>query len=235
MAIATVGYDKKAIHGDSLLLSLPFREQIQAVLGDRAKPHHPVLGNISWATLPSGLGVLSLDGATEYADCLAVNCADLDFTTEDYSIVGWINYQASMQSQIVVGRYGVDLDGWEVYLYSVNNTLSLRHHHASLVPARTGCYSEGWTTGAWHLFGISRSGAYPLMYRNGEELEMAYTVGGLSDPDACNRDLVIGVRYTKNADWYKGCLALLRIWGGRALEPWEHKQIYEMERHWFVS
>jgi len=230
-----VGYDKKSMQHDELLLSLPFCEGTGLVFKDIAKPHHFSDGlNITWTTLASGLQVATFNGASAYTDILAAGSADLDIIAQDYSIVGWINYQVLATSQIVIGRYGVDLDGWEVYLYSVNNTLSLRHHHASLAPPRTGCYSEGWTTDAWHLFGISRSGAYPMMYRNGEELEMSYDAGGLNDPDTCNRDLVVGTRYTKNANWYKGYMQGLRVWVGKALTREEHLHIFNTERKWFL-
>jgi len=229
-----VGYDKKSMQHDQLLLALPFGAGTGTHLADIAKPHHYVTGNIAWSSVLSGLPVVSLDGATQYANCLAAASVDLDITTEDYSIVGWIHYLPTSFSQIVIGRYGVDLDGWELYLYDSNQTLSLRHHHASLAPPRTGCYSVGWTTGAWHLFGISRSGAYPLMYRNGEELEMAYDVGGLNDPDSCNRDLVIGTRYTKDANWYEGYMQGLRVSVGKAFTREEHLHIFNTERRWFL-
>jgi hypothetical protein len=225
----------KTIIDQALALSLPFYEGAGVITQDIAQPHHPVAlnGPPSWTPIASGLGTVEFNGATDYLDCLAADSADLDIIAQDYSIVGWINYQITGLSQIVIGRYGVDLDGWEVYLYDVNNTLNLRHHHASLVPTRTGCYSIGWATGTWHLFGISRSGAYPLMYRNGEEMEMSYSVGGLSNPDTCNRDLVIGTRYTKDANWYEGMMWNPRFWL-RALEPWEHRAIWDSERGLFA-
>jgi len=229
-----VGHDKKSIYDDSLLLSLPLNEGSGVQLCDIAKPHHYIDGNMARSSVASGMPVCSFNGATQYADCLAADCADLNIIAQDYSIVGWVYYQALGQSQIVLGRYGVDLDGWEVYLYSVNNTLSLRHHHASLVPKRTSCYSVGWSTDAWHLFGISRSGAYPIHYRNGEELAMTYDVGGLNDPDTCNRDMVIGVRYTKDMTWYKGYMQGLRVWVGQALTAEDHRHIFNTERRWFA-
>jgi hypothetical protein len=232
MAVA-VGHDKKSVH-HNLLLSLPLGEGSGARLCDIAKPHHYIHGNTAWSSIASGMPVASLNGADQYADCLAADSVDLNIIAQDYSIVGWVYYQALGTSQIVLGRYGVDLDGWEVYLYSVNNTLSLRHHHASLVPKRTSCYSQGWTTDAWHLFGISRSGAYPIMYRNGEELAMTYDVGGLNNPDTCNRDMVIGVRYTKDMNWLKGYMQGLRVWVGTALRREDHLHIFNTERRWFV-
>lgn len=232
--MVVAGYDKRKIN-HQLALSIPFAEATGQYPMDRALPHHGLSGhNLAWVTLASHLGVVSLDGATAYIDALAADTVDLDITTEDYSLVGWIYYQASALSQLVIGRYGVDLDGWELYTYSINETLNLRHHHVSLAPdTRSGCYSVGWAVDTWHLFGVSRSGAYPKMYHNGVEVEVTYDVGGLNDPDSCNRDLVIGTRYTKNTNWYKGYKKWYRAWPGRSLENWEHRQIFEMERHWF--
>lgn len=228
-----VAYDKKALYHDQLLLSLPFDEG-DSVLYDRAKPHHPFNGNNGWTQLTSNLPVASFNGINQYMDCAAASSADLDITVEDYSVVGWINYGASLQSQIVIGRYGVDLDGWEVYLYSVNNTLSLRHHHSSLAPDnRDGCYSEDWNINTWYLFGISRDSLYPRHFRNGVEVEVTYETGGLKDPDTCNRDPVVGVRFTKNADWYGGYMAFMRVWVGKSLTLDDHRYLFETERHWF--
>jgi len=228
-----MGHDKLRLN-HQLLLSLPFREMTGQRVKDRSIPHHTIVGhNMAWASgmpvIPSQLGLGVFNGANAYCDGAAIDTADLDFTTGDYSIAGWIFYQATAMSQIVIGRYGVDLDGWELYLHDPNETLNLRHHHSSLPATRTGCYSSGWATGQWHLFGISRSGSYPRHFRNGAEVEV---VGVLSDPDACNRDLVIGTRFTKDANWYSGYMTLLRVWD-RMLEDWEHRQIFEMERHWF--
>ena len=234
MMVIAAGYDKKILN-HRMLLDLPFNEGAGTTTRDCASPHHQdidLINTPTWASIASGLGVIQLDGVDQYLECPAANTVDLNFTTGDYSIVGWINYQILATSQIVIGRYGVDLDGWELYLYSVNNTLSLRHHHSSLAPPRTGCYSEGWATNIWHLFGISRSGLYPTMYRNGFEVEVAYDIGGLQDPDTCNRDLVIGTRYTKGSNWYKGMMANMRILG-KALTLEDHRFIFETERHWF--
>jgi len=171
MAVA-VGHDKKSIYPDDLLLSLPLGEGSGVQLCDIAKPHHYIDGNMAWSSVASGMPVASFNGANQYADCLAADSVDLNIINQDYSVVGWVYYQSTLLSQILIGRYGLDLDGWEIYLNEGSQTLSLRHHHSSLVPTRTSCYSVGWILDAWHLFGISRSGAYPLMYQNGEELAM---------------------------------------------------------------
>jgi hypothetical protein len=233
--MAVASYDKKSMQHDQLLLSLPMVEATGVRLDDIAKPHHYVDGNMTWAQLVSGLSVASFNGANQYADILAADSVDLDIITEDYSIVGWVNYQSTLLSQMVIGRYGVDLDGWELYLFEAGETLSLRHHHASLAPdVRDSCYSEGWVLNTWYLFGISRDSLYPRHYRNGEEVAVTYDAGGLKDPDTCNRDLVIGTRYTKDTNWFKGYMQGLRVWVGKALTAEDHRHIFNTERRWFL-
>ena len=241
-------YDKIP-ENDSILLDLPFREGTGVVTHDHAKPHHPITfndpggGSFVWTTLASGLMALEFvtagGGFTDgvYLKSLAVDTVDLDFTTGDYSLGCWVNWAWNGYSSILMGRYGVDLDGWETYfdISGGRNTLSQRHHHSSLVPNNnSSCFSIGWTPGVWALAGISREGIslYPQHYRNGGILEMSYETSGMLDPDTCNRDLVIGCRYTNDANWYKGFVCRPRIWN-RVLSQTEWKTIFENERSYF--
>jgi hypothetical protein len=232
--MVAVGYDKKSTH-HGLLLSLMLGEGSGVRLDDIAKPHHYIDGNMVWSSVVSGMPVASFNGANQYADILAADSVDLDIISDDYSIVGWIYYQSTLTSQVVIGRYGLDLDGWELYLNEGSESLSLRHHHVSLAPDdRDSCFSAGWLLNNWYLFGISRDGLYPRHYRNGEEVEVTYDPGGLKDPDTCARDLVIGCRYTKNMNWLSGYMHGLRVWVGKALTAEDHRHIFNTERRWFA-
>lgn len=245
-----IGYDKEGFNYRQLL-SLPFNEGVGALAHDVAKPdrtlpmHIPGGGSFTWDNaIKSGCPILEFvtvgGGAGDgvYLDCDWSKSADMDFTTGDYSVACWINWDSTGGwSEIIIGRYGVDWDGWEIYLdiSSGLNTVSQRHHHASLTPnLNSNCYSTGWTPGAWHFLGISRIGGnlYPIHYRNGEPLTMSYEDSGMLDPDTCKRDLVIGCRYTKDANWYINQMWNPRVWD-RALSRSEWKQIYEIEKHWF--
>lgn len=228
-----VGYDKLSLD-HNLLFDLPFREGIGAITQDIAKPHHPVtlVNTPTWATLASNLGVLELDGATEYLQSLAADTVDLDFIATDYSIGCWFNWEVSEDDQHIIGRYRVDLDGWEVYLYQPNETLTLRHHHSLGATLRTACYSFGWTQNVWHFIGISRSGDNALHYRNGMSVPSTVSLGGLIDPESNNDDLVIGARFDKGSEYFKGPMWRPRIWN-RALEPWEWLELFNFERHFF--
>jgi len=109
--------------------------------------------------------------------------------------------------------------------------LQMRHHHVSLGGGnlRDGCYSSGWDPEEWLLITITRSGIYPKMYRNGREVQVTFDVNGMRDPDACNRDLVLGTRFTKDTNWFEGGMWRPRIWN-RVLSNEEIKFIYESER-----
>lgn len=232
------GYDNLDLNY-RMLLDLPFNEGIGTVTRDIAKPHHQDValagvGAPTWGKVAlSNANVLSF-GGNGYLECLAADTADLDFTSGDYSILCWVNPIDTSTSMNVAGRYCLDIDGWELYLFDLlgNGYLTLRHHHASLAEDRDGCYSTGWVELAWQLIGVSRSGLYPVHYRNGAALAMTYGVNGMRDPDSAVRDLVIGARYTKNSDWYKGSMKQLRIING-ALTASDMLDIFKMERHLF--
>lgn len=242
------GYDNIP-KNDSILLDLPVREGVGIITQDIAKPHHPMTlndpggGSFSWGALASGLTALEFvtagSGFTDgvYIDSPAAETADLNFTSGDFSLAAWINWAWNGQSSIMLGRYGINLDGWETFLDISGglNTLSHRHHHSSLAPNNnSSCFSTGWTPGAWAFLGISREGGnlFPLHYRNGKSLTMTYESSGMLDPDSCNRDLVVGCRYTKDANWFKGKMWRPRIWE-RALPASEWAKIFNHEKSLF--
>jgi len=231
------GYDKFRL-GHQLLFDMQLRLGNGASVGDWAKPERMILANPGsppgWVQLPSGVNVLQFT-PNDYMDCAAGDTLNLDFTTGDYSISCWTYRNHSPLSEIIVGKYWVDFDGHEHY-FGPNGggmVVETRHHHGSLGTPRTSCYSEGWLTGTWNLVGIVRRGTSVQHYRDGEALEMTCSAGGVQDPDsAAARDLVVGVRCSKNANYFNGSLKGLRIWG-RALSAHEMRLLFSMERHWF--
>ena len=203
-----LGYNRHA------LLDLPFLEGTGVITQDVAKPHHPVtlVGAPSWSALDSHKMSLELDGATQYAQCLNAACADLGFTSSAFSIGGWFKWTSGIvSSQILIGRYELNVGGWELYLTNTGALyyLSLRLHHSAGLTTRTACYSLGWTPDVLFHFGVVRDGASAQFYRNGEAVTTVSD--SLIDPEATTRDLVIGVRYTKDANFLDGNLARLFV------------------------
>jgi hypothetical protein len=234
-----LAYDKHPLKS-GIVLDLPFNESSGAVTHDISKAHHRLTmgGAPAWSNIPSGAPVLTFNGEAppgvgDYLACPAANTLDLDFTG-DYSLSAWVNPGNLFDSGVLIGRYRLDTDGWELYATSasVQGYLTLRHHHADLFPdVRDGCYSEGWFPG-WQHMGLSRSGLYPVMYRNGQAVAMTYGVNGMRNPLGIAppvQDLVIGARFTKNATFFKGQLKNIRAWN-RALTAAEWATLFELER-----
>lgn len=192
---------------------------------------------------PAGAGHLTFvrvgggAGQGVYLDCAAANCVDLDFIAGDYSLGIWFCWETTGASQIIIGRYEVDVSGWELYLWRAIGPidyLTLRHHHAATLVAgnpRSACYSVGWTPDTWWFMGVSRTGGGEgLFYRNG--VAIYTTPGGLVDPETCPQDLVLGTRFSKDSDWYKGQMWRPRVWP-RILSANEWLNIFEEEREQF--
>ena len=218
-----------------MALDLPFREGIGILTYDVAKPHHPMLmiNTPTWVQLANGLVTMGFNGTNEYISSTNANTLDLGFIAGDYSLGGWIYWASGGDdSQIVIGRYSVDIGGWELYLYTTG-ILTLRHHHAAGATLRTAEYSTGWTNDVWTHFGISRVGAVATHYRNGLPLASFASVGGLIDPEATASQLTIGVRFTVDRDYFNGQQWRPRVWP-RALTAQEWLTIYERERAWFA-
>jgi len=232
----TIHYDDLNINED-MLLDLPFREGVGAITQDVAKPHHPVtlVNTPTWTTLASGLTVLTLNGTNEYIQSLNADTDDLEFTTEDYSMGGWI-YIASGgdDSQIIAGRYQVDVGGWELYHYT-NGLMTLRHHHAGGTALRSAVYSAGWGYNTWYYILASRSGTAAQHYRYtpGGSLETLTMIGALEDPEATTSNLRLGVRFNGTENYHKGMRGRWRTWG-RTVSQVQCAQICEREKGRFA-
>jgi len=229
-------YDSIPIN-EKILLDLPLREGTGVITQDVAKPHHPItlVNTPTWTVLPSGRGVITLNGTNEYLQSLNAVTGDLEPTSGDYSIGGWV-YIASGgdDSQILIGRYQLNVGGWELYHYTTG-IMTLRHHHAGGAALRSAVYSTGWAYATWYFLGISRSGASALHYRGtpGGSLKALPMIGTLEDPEATTSDLVIGARYTKDANYHKGMFWRWRYWGDKALTEAEWAEEFSNEEAGF--
>jgi len=232
-------YDSLSYNED-IELDLSMLEATGMITHDESRNHimatiHATVGTPVWQALASGNYGLSLNPAypisdmRQYLDAPAAATGALDFTNGDYSLAMWFNWIDTSYSQILMGKYAVDIRGWEAYITRVvlGDLMTVRHHHGG---TRSGTYSAGWNQSQWQLFGYSRTGATAQHYRNGQPIT---TIGALQDPaSSAASDLIIGRRFTGNQNWFKARFHRPRAWS-RAVTASEHRILWELERGWF--
>lgn len=222
------GYDNIWLNSQ-LLLDLQFREGSGSRYYDFAKPHHVVtgVGVPAWFVLPSDLYYLSFNSAiADYITATSAATADLDFTTESFSLAIWIDPDLNGNRYLFARGLTIN-DGWAFY-YSPSNTLSFSTNQAGVAQHTTGTAGEV-VVGTWCLAGVTRSGATARIYCNG--VESTATYGTHVAPLTSARNFYIG-RADLGAGPYDGDVWRPRIWE-RALSAAEMKSIFEMERGYF--
>jgi hypothetical protein len=230
--MAVTFYDNLPLNED-IVLDWPFLEGAGTVVHDQSKSGSNgmlITGGLGfWWPAQIGnpfYGIYLFEVWTQYIRVLAADCKQLNFTSGDYSLSFWFNWVDTGDSLIIMGKYAVDLRGWEVYLWRAAGPidyLTVRHHHGG---TRSSTYSTGWTPSTLHKFGYSRVGNTAQHYRNGLPIPTTVQAGGLLDPSSSLlSNLVIGSRFTLDDDWYNGYLGRPRVWA-RALSDDHHRQLF---------
>ena len=208
---------------------------------DKSRYHHDVaLHNITWVqNYDNGLWQPVFNGTSAYMDATHAATEGLGITNDlnsGYTIMGWINWTDTTQSEIVIGRYELDVGGWEIYLTYTGGVYSLtqRHHHAGTVVdahPRSASYSEGWTEGTnwWMAIVFPGTGTDCIHYRNGVPVVVASSTGGIRAFEATDQELVIGIRYSGGANWYEGTMCGLRVYP-YIWTPGQVRNRYEAEK-----
>ena len=197
--------------------------------------------NVTWAQLPSGLWVMVFNGASSLVDRANATTLSMGLRlNQGYTIEGWINWEIAAEiSQIVIGRYELDVSGWELYLSKVAAVVSVtqRHHHAGTIVdthPRSATFSNGWTENTpWHMAVVFQgNGTDCIHYRNAVPVAVTSSTGGIRAFEETSRDLVLGARYTKDANWYQGEMSKLRMLD-YILTPGQIYVIFNAERSLF--
>lgn len=172
--------------------------------------HDGTMHNVTWTQRYAGLWEPVFNGTSAYIDAANADTEALAFSG-GYTIMGWVNWVDTTNSEIVIARYELDVGGWELYLTYTGGIYSLtqRHHHAGTIVdlhPRSASYSVGWDEGInWFMTVVFQgSGTDCLHYRNGVALAVTSSTGGIRDFESTTQDLVIGTRFNKAANWYQG-------------------------------
>ncbi len=165
----------------------------------------------AWVQRPSGAWVLEYNGTSQYMDASNVATRQLDIITQKYTLLCWVHWKDTGQSGIILGRYQLDIEGWEIYFTENAGVyyLTQRHHHAGTVVdthPRSASNSEGWLPDTTHHMAVvfNGNGTDCNHFRNGVDLAISSSTGGIRDPETCADELIAGSRYTKSDNWYWG-------------------------------
>ena len=226
----SIGYDKLSTNSQ-ILLDLPFDEGVGDFIHDLAKPHHQfaTVGPPVWSVTAGGIGYLEFGGVADFLECLAADSLDVNFTTEDFTLMAWINNPLLGGAQLILNQGEVDVDGWEFFLFGTN--ISLRTNQAA---AHTDISAvAALTASVWQLVAVTRQGASGQFYVNG--VAVTTTLGaGLADAVTCagGNKLLVGVQDNEITNFFQGMMARPRIWA-RALTDVEISEIFQRERGGF--
>jgi len=240
-----IGYDNLAInHG--IVLDLPMREGAGLITHDIAKPHHvaTLTGPPTWTDVltegigPSDLGILLLDGATEYLQIPGADTLDLDFTG-DFSLAEWIYPIYGAGAMVIMCRNTTGVDGWCMFLFdnpTYGQLLSLRTNQGGPAPGYTECWATGFLDSKPQLVGFSRdsAGLSAQAYRNGRPVTTNMGAGGMIDPVAsgAGSKLLIGVQDGEASNFFGGYKWRPRAWPWK-LSDADWLSYFEHTRHWF--
>ena len=211
------------------LLDLKIVEGIGTKTQDWAKPHHePVTltGAPSWTDV-DGLPVLDFNKANpDFIEISAVDSADLDFTSGDFSGFQWV-YDSGVGAQFAYMVRGLVLaDGWLFYRSGT------RYVFETESPSRRQSRTDDGIviTGSWIFLGFVRNGTSGRIYVNGVDLTTGFS--SHVAVTTSNRKLHLGI-YDDEINWAAdGKMYRPRIWN-RALTKDEIRAIFETERELF--
>jgi hypothetical protein len=253
----SVGFDNY-VANHNLLLAMPFREMVGGVgaaangelVHDRASPHLGTLsingtGAMNWGQAASGfpflefVPTLGVPANWTWVEILAAAAADLDFTTEDFSLLAWV-YLDNLAAGHTIFCYGAQgVAGGGGYQMNVSLATPARLFFGTCqAGAIQSTFSAALiSAGAWYLVGATRNGIVGKTYINGQD----WTDGPEDhvDPATQTEPFHIGVRQIQTTgvgiDYdtpFEGYIAYPRVWD-RCLTSEIMLEIWNNERHWF--
>jgi len=223
-----------------------FRQQGGASPGlvtsyDHSRWHHDVtLHNVTWTQGHTGVWIPLFNGTSAYMDATHASTEAMGITgglLEGYTIMGWCQWIDTSQSEIIIARYELDVGGWELYLTENAGVyyLTQRHHHAGTIVdthPRSATNSVGWIPETSYFFTVvfQGNGMECLHYRNGVVLATTSSTGNVRDFESTTQDLVIGTRFTTDANWYESEMGGLRMFN-YIMSPAQIRARYHAEKY----
>lgn len=178
---------------------------------------HGTISGAAWAT---GLHGKCLDFNPATPSYVEIPAAydQLDFTSEDFSIIARINLDDLTDNRMVFMRSELNANG---YFFRIGSDGTIQAW-----TSQAGAYQYSYSlpadivTGSYFTVGCSRDGASIRLYRNG--VDKTNTVGDHINPVTSPESALIGVWQGKVLNPFDGKIEFLRVFGGIALSASEH-------------
>lgn len=177
-------------------------------------------GTIVGATWTPGLHSICLDFDSAIPSYVEIPAShtQLNFTSEDFSIIARIRFDVISNAPYIFHRGAYQADGYMFEVEATGNLLFRSYQTGALQSVNS---PHGVITIAtWYTLGFSRSGTSGLICIDGADT----TVGtpNLTDPATCSRSAKIGIYDNKSISPLDGKMEFLRVFGDIALSESDH-------------
>ena len=178
---------------------------------------HGTISGANWATGAHGYALDFIGATPSYVEIPATH-TQLNFTSEDFSIIIRARFDSVAAEQYLFSRGEVNTDGWGIDYFAWAG-VALRTFQSG---ASQHSYSPGGEllAATWYTLGFSRDGAAVKVYING--IDKTEFGGTHINPVTCSRSVKIGIYDNKSSAPFDGKIEFLRIIGGVALSASEH-------------
>lgn len=146
----------------------------------------------------------------------------LNFTSQNFSIIARIKLDALVTDRYIFDRAGYNIDGYRLVIVSTGALYFATYQTPGIQISSSSAGSIVIDT--WYTVGLSRAGASARVFRNG--VDITTTAGTHINPLTCARKTAIGIQTNLVSNPLDGKIEFLYVWGRRALTASEHKAIH---------
>jgi len=200
-----------------IYLDMAFGVGAGAELKDKSRyrSHGAIIG-ADWADGVHGRCLDFVAANNDYVE-IPFTHTQLNFTSQDFSIVVRVIVDAFPDNAIIFDRGAFNADG---YRFVILNSGAMRFYTSQLVTQSSGTGVGSVAIGTQYTLGMSRSGANIRLFRNGVDITTIFGVH--VDPLSAIRRARIGSLSTAVDDLLDGRIEFFRVFGGIALSASEH-------------
>ena len=186
-----------------------------------------VITTATWVRSPSGLWVLDFNSATPDYVTIPAAANQLNFTTQDFSIVMMLFTNSLVGGKLPFARGWLSIDGYYIYIHD-NGAVYFYTSQAA-------AYQESFTApgavviSTWYTLGISRIGTSVRIYVDGTDATSV--IGTHTDPLTSARNAMIGIHNNLTSNPFDGKIGFCRIYN-YALSAGKHLNMHNMLEQW---